>query len=195
VNPPPQPDGLLKVCVTSRSLDPNGTCVNIPPSSGGAPAPEVFKCHGTATVGLLNPNFRDNGVTGQVQGTGTCQSSSGTWQATLSGLFGAGLGEQCPAGFYQFTPLQLTNGASTFAPDQFWNAGPVSGDLALLSGFGFPIPLENAGDSQAMVVTSTANGLGVGNPAGAGRIQGSPQSCDYQAPFQVTADWVFTGTP
>ena len=29
VNPPPQPAGLLSLCITSRSLDPGGTCINI----------------------------------------------------------------------------------------------------------------------------------------------------------------------
>jgi len=32
VNPPPQPNGLLSLCITSRSLDPSGTCITIPPA-------------------------------------------------------------------------------------------------------------------------------------------------------------------
>ena len=34
VNPPPQPNGLLTLCITVRSLDSTPTCINIPPSVG-----------------------------------------------------------------------------------------------------------------------------------------------------------------
>ena len=44
VNPPPQP-GLLSLCITSHSLDPNGTCINIPPTAG---SPGLT--YGTATA-------------------------------------------------------------------------------------------------------------------------------------------------
>ena len=44
VNQPPQP-GLLSLCITSRSLDPNGTCINIPPSAGSP-----GQTYGTATA-------------------------------------------------------------------------------------------------------------------------------------------------
>lgn len=55
VNPPPQPNGVLNLCVTSRSLDPNGTCINIPPS-GGAPASPLLS-YGQASASIQGPYF------------------------------------------------------------------------------------------------------------------------------------------
>src|SRR4051794_1097669 len=48
VNPPPQPNGLISLCITSHSLDPSGTCINLPPGSGGLVVPD--QTYGTATA-------------------------------------------------------------------------------------------------------------------------------------------------
>ena len=61
---PAYADGLLTVCITSRTLAPNGTCISIPPASGEAAGPG--QTYGTATAesgGRFGP-----GVAFQFQG-------------------------------------------------------------------------------------------------------------------------------
>jgi len=190
-NPPCNPDRVYGTAVLAGTT-PGG--IVIPPVPAIPPVPEVFHCHATASVGQFTYDagaYRPpTTVSGEVQGTGTCQSSSGIWQVTLSGRFAAGLAEPCPAGNYTFSPLELTKGASTLATDQFWDAGPVSDVLDTLSQLGYPVP-TNAGDGQTMVISSTDTAAGAATLAGVGHIQASPHPCTYYTPFQVTADWVF----
>jgi hypothetical protein len=63
VNRPPV-DGLLRLCVTSRSLDPNGTCVEVPanlvpPGVSGLPTVPLIS-GGLANATVTGPNFVQN---------------------------------------------------------------------------------------------------------------------------------------
>jgi hypothetical protein len=49
VNPPPQ-NSLLSLCVTSHSLDPNGTCLTVPPANAGGITPGASAGQVTVTV-------------------------------------------------------------------------------------------------------------------------------------------------
>src|SRR5438270_2403683 len=84
VNPPPQP-GLLSLCITSRSLDPSGTCINIPPSAGGATAPGAS--HGTAMAATYS---RLSSVFFQFQGQITIGGQTFTGVASGGGSNGVG---------------------------------------------------------------------------------------------------------
>lgn len=79
VNPPPQPNGLLNLCVTSHSLDPSGTCITVPPTSGAPSVPGQTYGTATARAGVPVVSF-------QFQGQITI--SGHTFRGTASGSGG-----------------------------------------------------------------------------------------------------------
>ena len=103
VNPPPQPDGLLNLCVTSRSLDPSGTCIDIPPSGGGISAP--VQSYGTASVYFPPPKFGAQEIVLYFDG-----------RITIGGKTFTGLAEgadAAPGVDGQLAPFTLSGGSPT----------------------------------------------------------------------------------
>jgi hypothetical protein len=152
VNPPPQP-GLLSLCVTSRSLLPNGTCIHIPPSAGTVSAGGTF---GTATAVTFNGSF-GSGVSFRFQGqitiggrtfAGVASGGSGglgpaVSPFTLSGTSATGsLTARCSGYFegYGENPVGYGSGivvggaASVLSCDGSVNGGPV-GHVTLVSAY------------------------------------------------------------
>lgn len=93
VNSPQQANGLLNLCVTSRSLDPSGTCINIPPS-GNAPA-SPFQSYGTAWAytGLGRVLFYFQGQITIAGRTFMGEASGSASAPGVSGVEGSGGGQ------------------------------------------------------------------------------------------------------
>ena len=159
VNPPPQ-NSLLSLCVTSHSLDPNGTCLTVGPTRGPSLA---YNCEARGSfdtqAGASNFPFYFLG------GTGSCIDTAGNaYGLTFSAADRYELGSPCgPVGIDQAVvpttvaeTLTLTPSAGqSFQLVQTWTGGG-----------GYPAYAAVIGDPTAPsgAVTAVAAGAPTGSP-------------------------------
>jgi hypothetical protein len=154
----PPVNGLLRLCITSQSLDPNGTCIELPPSAGGLPSGGTagaitstgegtihFYYSGLITLGGQTFHGNASGIalflsTSAVppfQLTGT--SSSDTLSATCSGHWYGIPGAFIPPGGGAVSVLTCTGSVN----------GGASGTTTLVSAYTLTSSSVRPGDAEA----------------------------------------------
>ena len=168
VNPPPQPNGLLRLCVTSRSLDPNGTCINIPPSSDVPATPGGS--YGKATA---STNHWSGGswFTFGFQGQITISGQTFTGVASGGGSFDAGgnVGPTVPP--FTLSGTSPTGSlTATCSGDIYAAAGPPLG----------PGPLGPIGGATSVL---NCDGSANGGATGHVTLMSAYRASDYSGGF------------